>query len=298
MISAFSHSGEVCTNSVSGRQEPSSPKLPSSVLKSRGKHYKSRVWAQSNCTFATKQHPVKSMSSKLSGVTSEDVKKVKSQVQIDLVTKCDLLPAAGVDCNNNITENAGSSTTKKTTSFRQMKTFSGAAVSREGEKNSISTGTSESTERNEKPIEEAKQIIGQPSKLLLSLRTSLRKSRGTRPVTKTDITRVRRSVGTNSSSSKSSVGSSSHPGHDGSNMTARGILYNDKTPDSRNAMGSYQAPKNILKGSNLSKNYPVLQKISSGSDKKIETAVRKSINPDILKAKARSYKLRTRTLVR
>lgn len=237
------------------------------------------------------------MGSKLSGVTSEDVKKVKSHLQIDMVTKCGLLPA-GVDCDKNITEIAGSSTSKMTTGFRQTKTFSGATVSREGKNNSISTGTTESTERTEKSFQVVKQISGQPSNLLLSLRTSLRKICGTRPATRTDINRVRRSVGTNSSASKSSVGSSSHPGHDGNNMTARGILYNDKTPDSRNAMGSYQAPKNTLKGSNLSKAPPVLQKRSSSSGQKIEMAVQKSINQEILKAKARSYKLRTCCIVK
>lgn len=293
LISAFSHSGVVCTNSVSGIQEPCSPKLPSSVSKSRGKHYKSIVWAQSKCTFATKQHPVKSISSKLSGVTAEDVKKVKSRLEIDLVTKCDPLPA-GVDCENSITETAGSSTSTMTTGFRHTKTFSGATISREGEKNLISTITSESTERNEKSLEVAKQVSDQPSKLLSSLRTSLRKSCGTRPVTRTDINRVRRSVGTKSSSSKSSVGSSSHPGN---NMTSRGTLHNDKTPDSRNAMGIYQAPKNILKGPNLSKASPVVQKIRSGPRQKIETAVRKSINQETLKAKVQSRPVRPKVLL-
>lgn len=296
LISAFSHSGEVCTNSVSGRQEPCSPKLPSSVSKSRGKHYKSRVWAQSNCMFTTKQHTVKNISSKLSGVTSKDVKKVKPRVEVDLVTKCGILPA-GVDFENSITETAGSSTSKMTTSFRHTSTYSGATVSREGEKNSISTLTSESTERNEKSLEVAKQISGQPSKLLSSLRTSLRKSCGTRPATRTDINRVRKSVGTKSSSSKSSVGSSSHPGHHGNNMTARGILYNDKTPDSRNAMGIYQAPKNILKGPNLPKASPVLQNITSGSGQKIETAVEKSINQETSKAKVQNRPVRPKVLL-
>lgn len=270
LISAFSHSGEVCTNSVSGRQEPCSPKLPSSVSKSRGKHYKSIVWAQSKCTFATKQHPVKSISSKLS---------------------------AGVDCENSRTETAGSSTSTMTTGFRHTKTFSGATVSRKGEKNSISTITSESTERNEKSHEVAKQVSDQPSKLLSSLRTSLRKSCGTRPAARTDINRVRRSVGTKSSSSKSSVGSSSHPGHDANNMTCRETLHNDKTPDSRNAMGIYQAPKNILKGPNLSNDSPVVQKISSGPQQKIETAVRKSINQETLKAKVQSRPVRPKGLL-
>ncbi|KAK1391253.1 hypothetical protein POM88_010309 [Heracleum sosnowskyi] len=296
LISAFSHSGEVCTNSVSGRKEPCSPKLPSSVSKSRGKHFKSIVWAQSKCTFATKQHPVKSINSKLSGVTSEGVKKVKSRLEIDLVTKCDLLPE-GVVCENSITETAGSSTSTMTTGFHHTKTFSGATVSREGEKSSISTITSESTERNEKSLEVATQVSDQPNKLLSSLRTSLRKSCGTRPATKTDINRVRRSVGTKSSSSKSSVGSSSHPGHDGNNMTSRGTLHNDKTPDSRNAMGIYQAPKNILKGPNLSKASPVVPEISSGPRQNIQTAVRKSINQETLKAKVQSRPVRPKVLL-
>ncbi|KAL8128350.1 uncharacterized protein LOC141717313 isoform X2 [Apium graveolens] len=266
LISAFSHPGEVCINSVSGRQEPCSPKLPSSVSKSRGKHYKRIVWPQSKCTIANKQHPVKSISSKLSGV----------------------------DCENNITETAGSSTSTMTTGFRHRKTFSGATVSREGENNSISTITSESTTRNEKSLEVAKQVSDQPSKLLSSLRTSLRKSCGTRPAARTDINRVRRSVGTKSSSSKSSVSSSSHPGHDVNNMTSRGKLHYEKTPDSRNAMGIYQAPKNILKGPNLSKASPV-QKIRCGPQQKID--VRKSINQENSKAKVESRPVRPKVLL-
>lgn len=181
-----------------------------------------------------------------------------------------------------------------TTGFRHTKTFSGAPVPREGEKNSISTITSESTERNEKSLEVAKEVNDQPSTLLSSLRTSLRKSCGTRPAIRTDINRVRRSVGTKSSSSKSSVGSSSHPGHDVNNMTSRGTLHYEKTPDSRNATGIYQAPKNILKGPNLSKASSVVQKTRCSPRQKIETNVRKSINQENSKAKVKNYKLRTR----
>ncbi|KAL1822014.1 hypothetical protein ACET3Z_008792 [Daucus carota] len=296
LISAFSHTGEVCANSVSGGQEPCSPKLPSSVSKSRGKHYKSRVWAHSNRTSTTKQHPVKNISNKLSGVTLKDVKKVEPRLELDLVTKRGLLPT-GEDCENNISETSGSSTSKLTMSDHRTETFLGATVSREGEKNSISTVTSESTKQNDKSLEVAKQISGQPSKLLLSLRTSLRKSCATRPATGTDINRVRKSVGTRSSSSKSSVGSSTNPGHDVNNMTARGILCNDKTPESRNAMGIYQAQKNMLKVPNLSKASSVIQEKSSGSGRKVEAAGQKSINQETSNAQVQSRPVRPKVLL-
>ncbi|KAF2285938.1 hypothetical protein GH714_009080 [Hevea brasiliensis] len=68
---AFAHSGEGSISSDIDMKQPSSPKLPHSVSRSRGKHYASNKCGGNGRNLAlNKQHPVKVLSGKSSWVNS------------------------------------------------------------------------------------------------------------------------------------------------------------------------------------------------------------------------------------
>lgn len=225
-------------------------------------------------------------------MTSEYVKEMKTGLGNER-SKTSGRSQAGSVCENSLTETAGPSHSTMNASFGQSKSNSDATVLKEVERNLMSTITSESSERNQqKSLDVSRHISGHTSGLLSSLRNSLRKSCVTRPASRVEIKRARKSEGSKSSSSKSSVGSSSNPGSDGKRMTISGTLYKDKTPDSRNVMRVSRAPE--VKGPSVSKAPAVqVQNIIPNSRRKTETVYRNSVNRETSKAKVRSCKIET-----
>uniref|UniRef100_A0A5B6YI99 Uncharacterized protein n=1 Tax=Davidia involucrata TaxID=16924 RepID=A0A5B6YI99_DAVIN len=244
-ISAFSHSVEGCTKLDFGLEGPSSPKLPPSVSRSRGKHYRSREWGRSNCWLTSnKQHPVKNLSSKSSWVNSGSCQKIKSKLSYGN-PKGNAGSKASSVCKSSLTETSGSKYSKPISSFGD---------SNRGESKSTSTITSENIEQQQKKFfEVSSQTFGHTSGLLSTLKITLRKSCVTRQASRAEIIGGRQSGGRKSSSSKSSVGSSSNPGYDVEDVKLHTTQNKDTTPESRNAVRMSEATKNKVRLSNVSK---------------------------------------------
>lgn len=270
LISAFSHSAEGCTNLTLGIQGPSSPKLPSSVSRSRGKHYKSKDWGQS------KQHPVKNLVGKSSwassGSSNEATHKSKNEKSNGPGSK------AGSVCESSLNETSGPNY-PKVSSFGDSKTHSD---------NLTSTSTSAS-HSEQKSVEVSSQIFAHTSGLLSALKISLRKSCVTRQASRAEKNDARKSEGCKYSSGKSSVGSSSNPSYGSKNVMLRATRNKDETPDSRNATRISHAPKKIVKDTNSSK-LPATQVQDRTSNSKLErvTVASKSLNQETTRAKVRS----------
>ncbi|EOY12782.1 Uncharacterized protein TCM_031307 isoform 1 [Theobroma cacao] len=221
--SAFSRSGEDGVNSELDLVGASSPTLPQSVSRSRGKDYRSKKW-KGDCHDGSLNNikPVKVLNGKFSRLDSgygEEIKPKLSFVSLK-----------------------GASSSKT------------SLVSEITETNTRSTVTSESVQQQQqqKTFEVSSRGFGQSSGLLLSVRSSLRKSCITRPASRVEINADRReSRDRKSSSSKSSVGSSSFSGHDVKRSSIALIKRKEHTPDSRNVARMTEAAKNKVKPSNM-----------------------------------------------
>lgn len=291
LISAVSISGEEgCTNLIHG---PPSPKLPPSVSKSRGKDYKSREWRQSKVTLS-KQHPVKNLITRSSLVHSGSGKGVKPIFRTDKLEVHEGSRASSI-CESGVTEATGPNYSSVLSNFGVSKSHSSSLVYQGGGSNSTSTITSEgSGPQQKKSLEVSSQIPGHTSELLSTLRTSLRRSCVTRQASRVEVNGGRKSEGCKSSSSKSSVGSSSHPCYDGKNPTLGETQNKDKTPDSRNVKRVSQAPRIKPKVPTLSKGPTVqVRGVSSNTRGGNEIAALK----ETTKAKAQKHSLHTKALV-
>ncbi|KAK4398419.1 hypothetical protein Sango_1317400 [Sesamum angolense] len=247
LISKLSNSVECGMNLGFDVLGSSSPKLPPSVSKSRGKDYKSAKHEPVVCSFTlNRQNGSKSLSSRSLSVDAGSGKaitknafdrKVKDHPKYkpDSVGEC-TLPETTTDA---FTKSVSSSTDEKT---------SVKSVAFGGGSNSASTVTSDTAGCN--LIEASSQPFGATSRSLLNLRDSLRKSYVTRQASRVVIKGVNQSEGQNSSSSKSSVRSSLQPGCDGMNKVGTKM---DKTPDSRNSITMFQLPTNKVNRENAYK---------------------------------------------
>nr|XP_043630261.1 uncharacterized protein LOC122601576 [Erigeron canadensis] len=181
-------------------QEPPSPKIPSSVSKSRGKSYKLKEWEQRKCKAASnKQQPVKTLTRK--AYESRGSSNMTKTVTTVKKLKGNEGPKASSSCESGLTNNSKS----------KVSITSLSSVTRQeqhNESSSRSTITSDNSGQNEKKsLESSCQTSSQTGGLLASLRVNLRKSCATRPAARVVANGGRSSVGCKSSSSKSSVGS-------------------------------------------------------------------------------------------
>ncbi|KAK3040307.1 hypothetical protein RJ639_028222, partial [Escallonia herrerae] len=299
LISAFSHSGEVCTSSIPGLQEPTSPRLPPSVSRSRGKHYKSKEWGQSNFRVAlNKQHPPKSVRTKTILVNSGAVKEVKPKPRNES-TKGHTGSKANLVCTKNLTASDGLNHLKKVSSCADSNLRSRSTTLKESESNSMSTITFEGSEQQQQNFREVSSKTFSHSRgLSLARRISPKKRCVTRQASRVMIDGGRKSEGRKSSSSKSSVGSSSNPGFDGKRLAPEEIQYKDNTPDSRNVIRVSQAPKNKWKVANGSKAHAVqVQNIALNSVCRYGTIKSKSTNQETFIAKVPHRAMRAKALV-
>ncbi|KAJ8555964.1 hypothetical protein K7X08_022722 [Anisodus acutangulus] len=229
--STFSHSGESSINLEHGMQGSSSPKLPPSVSRSRGKDFRA---IEHKTKF---QHPVKHLSK--GGLEADKVIEHKTNHK-KLTSTASQRPALS-SVDKKISSNSLAVYSDKTHSI------SSSITSENGEqcyKQELCVSDSSSTITSEacvhKSFEVAGPVLGQTTTGLLStLRVSLRKSCVTRQASRMEVNVCRQSEGRKSSSSKSSVGSSSIP-------TERENI--GKTPDSRNVTPIVEA-----KQANMSK---------------------------------------------
>lgn len=182
-------------------QQPSSPKLPGSVAKSRGKSYKVKEWEQrKGKAISSKQHPVKP-------VAKKSIVSAGSSNKANLLSRTTKLkenerPKAHSSCESDTTRLTGTKVSKFSCSP------SLAIQEQEHESSCRSTITSDhSVHQEKKSLEVSCQTSTQTGGLLSSLRTSLRKSCATRPAARVVANGGSSSEGCKSSSSKSSVGS-------------------------------------------------------------------------------------------
>lgn len=248
MISAFCCTGEGCTNSDLCGPEQFSPKLPSSVSRSRGKDFRSREWGQKNhiATFDLQQSVKKNKMSSANSATD--------MVSID--KKYNARPMNLADSQSesigegSFTEIIGEHD-QPLHPFRDQK-CSNSISFRGGESKLTSTTTSEgSGNQQQKSFEVSSQVLVQTSRLLSELKISLRKSCVTRQASRVQVTERRQSEVQNSSSSKSSVGFSSSLGYDVKSL--RGRQTKDTTTGSRYVTGVSTASNDNISVAKLSK---------------------------------------------
>ncbi|KAL0399342.1 UNVERIFIED_CONTAM: hypothetical protein Sradi_2277500 [Sesamum radiatum] len=247
LISKLSNSVECGMNLGFDVLGSSSPKLPPSVSKSRGKNYKSGKHEPVVCSFTlNKQNVSKSMSSRSLSI---DAGSGKAITKNEFDGKVKDHPKYKPDSvgEHTLPETTTDAFTKSVSTCTEEKT-SVKSVAFGGGSNSSSTITSDTAGWN--LIEASSQTFGVTSRSLLNLRDSLRKSYVTRQASRVVIKGVNQSEGQNSSSSKSSVRSSLQPGCDGMNKVG---VNTDKTPDSRNSTTMFQLPTNKVDRANAHK---------------------------------------------
>lgn len=286
--SAFSGSSEGSENLDFDLHGPSSPKLPSSVSRSRGKHYRSRNWGKENGGFSlNKQHPVKSLSGKTSWVDSGSSQEIKPKPSCgNLKGTCSSKTSLG--CDSSSTRTSIPNYTIPISSFGDSKgRLSSVAIKASESNSTTSTITFEGTHQQpQKSLEVSSGPFGHTSGLLSVMRITLRKSCATRQASRVEINKCQQSEGCKSSAGKSSVGSSSNPGYDVKDRTATEIRNRDRTPDSRNVMRTSQTAVNRGRASTTSKASNILVDYrTNNSRKEGKRIVAKSTTKDAVKSK-------------
>ncbi|KAK4439888.1 hypothetical protein Salat_0323700 [Sesamum alatum] len=249
LISKLSNSVECGMNLGFDVLGSSSPKLPPSVSKSRGKDYKSGKHEPVVCSFTVnKQRVSKSLSNKSLSIDAGSGKAITKNT-IDGKVKDHSKYKSGSVGDHILSETTTDAFTKSVSSSTDGKTSVKSVAFGGGGSNSTSTITSDNAGWN--LIEASSQPGGPSSRSLLNLRDSLRKSYVTRQASRVVIKGVNQSEGQDSSSSKSSVRSSLQPGCDGMNSVETATT--DKTPDSRNSATMFQLPTNKVNRANVHK---------------------------------------------
>ncbi|KAK9674421.1 hypothetical protein RND81_12G231600 [Saponaria officinalis] len=188
-----------------------SPKLPSSVSKSRGKDYISKPQRNKDTLSVSKNHPVNDLGRKISRLDrapSQDSKpKASPENQSDVtdsitITMCSDSRATIISSNSQ-----GLADGRDTNVSLNSQSVGTSGVS-------SSTITTVSQKHDKNFSEVSKEAFVPAGSLLNALKTNLRRSCATRPALRVEVCDDRESKGRKSSSGKSSVGSSS-TGYDG-----------------------------------------------------------------------------------
>lgn len=290
--SAFSCSGERSTTSDLDLSRPSSPKLPTSVSKSRGKDFVSKNWRRDNRDLSLdKLNPVKFPSQKSSSLKSGSRDKVKEKsrrVHLKETTssKSNFVSDSGLSGNimkkfsNPISANENPSSSVSSVSNRA------------NESNMTSTITPESGQEQQQQnfFDVSSQRFRHRSSFLTAVRNGLRKSGVTRQASRVAIKDdTKQSSGNKSSSRISSVASSSNPGHTVGSSKSTLIGPKERTPDSRNVGRMTQAAKSKIKHGNVVKSSTVkLGEATSNKRRAGKPILAKSANQAAAKQKVRS----------
>ncbi|XP_050370133.1 uncharacterized protein LOC126788202 isoform X2 [Argentina anserina] len=293
---AFSHSGEEGTGLNFDLLGQSSPKLPSSVSRSRGKHYVSKKWrGDSQAILIDKRHPVNALSGTSSCVTSESGNNVKTKPSYALLRGTSRSKTSWV-CNSSSTGNGLPSCSQPISFCGDSTSALNSMVKKADESTTASTITQESDQQQQQNMGKSSNPLSQARERLSFIKTSMRKSFVTRKTSRVEINGDRRqSRGCNSSSGKSSVGSSSNPCYDVKSSTSTSMQYKERTPDSRNMTRISIAAKNKVKFSKASKSSS--NKIEQGtSSYRTGPNTGKSTNQQAAKPKVQVQTLRRKPL--
>ncbi|XP_062077917.1 uncharacterized protein LOC133782600 [Humulus lupulus] len=251
--SAFSHSGEESTCLDVDLARPPSPTLPNSVSKSRGKQYRSKKWIGENQVFSfDKPHPVKALSRKLS-CPGDKIRPKQSFIRLKETSTS----KSSVVCQSSSSGKAISNYSRSLSTCGDPGSCSSSEANKADESNPTSTITSESGQPQQiKVMDVSSQAFGQTRDLLSVMKISLRKSRVSvmRQASRVEINNdAQPSKGRNSTSSKSSVGSSSNPRYNVRISTSTSVQPKETTPDSRNAGKVTNVVKRKLNSSGIVK---------------------------------------------
>ncbi|XP_048226539.1 uncharacterized protein LOC8283256 [Ricinus communis] len=301
---AFAYSGEGSASSdIIDLKRTSSPELPSSVSRSRGKHYASKKWGGKCPDFSlNKKHPVKALSGKsttestgfcgemkpkLSFINS----KANSRLKTSLVVERDL--------TRNTKENHHCATYTDGNSEGSL----GSMVDKASESNA-STITCENDQKLQKRnLEISSRAFGHSSGLVSAMRSSLRKSCATRQASRVDVrnnnSNNRRQLrNSNSASGKSSVGSSSNSGYDVQWPTFALTQQSEQTPNSRNEARMIRVMKDKVKASYASKASFVQGKGGTSNSRREGTSnASKPTQKEAANSKVQSKTLRAKALL-
>ncbi|XP_030445992.1 uncharacterized protein LOC115668722 [Syzygium oleosum] len=232
--STFSHISEENGSSDFYLHGPFSPKLPSSVSKSRGKDYRGKKWEQHKSDPSVHQsHPVKVPSATSS--CSKQCSHLQSKPNLRLVN---LRGPSGLK-KNSITEMNSARNGSRLSSKPTLLGSTSNSTSQTKQKSGISF---ESLQQQEKKVLHVSgQAFGNSNGLSSIIRMGLRKSCVTRQASRVEINgdTVHRSG--HKSSGKSSVGSSSHPLSGANHLTSSPIEDREITPNSRHPASTSQA---------------------------------------------------------
>lgn len=297
--SAFSHSGEGIASSDFDLQGSTSPKIPLSVSKSRGKDYRSKKWKAENYDFlSSKKHPIKGLSGKSYLVDPQCGEKIKPKSGF-LNLKGTSRSRSGFVCESSLTGNSIPSCSKPVSTCGDPASTLSSMGNKTCESNTRSTITSQSSQQQEQNYIEVSTIPFGPSGLLSDMRIGLRKSCTTRQAPRVERnTDKRLSRGSKSSSGKSSVGSSSNPCYDVRSSTSTSLRQKGITPDSRNVERMTYAAKNKVNNFSVSRASTIkIEEESSSSTRGTKINVVKSFHQEAAKPKVRLRTPQARALV-
>ncbi|XP_028807597.1 uncharacterized protein LOC114762295 isoform X2 [Neltuma alba] len=205
--SKFSKSGEEIVTSAFDSQGPPSPELPSSVSRSRGKHFKSKKWGVNLDVSFDKKLPARMCFPEVSGFGPE------------VKPKLNATKSKGTSSAKSMANGYALSNCTKSMAGRSLAIRSGSMNNKAGESNSRSTITSEYTQGQENLTEVSSKPYDKKSQLSFRSTTSLRKSCVVKKTLRVDINGdSKKSRARKSSSGKSSVGSCSNPVSDGKDV--------------------------------------------------------------------------------
>lgn len=295
--SAFSHYGERITTSDLDLQGSSSPKLPLSVSRSRGKDYTGKKQKEEKYDFTlNKQHPVKVLSGKSSRVDSGSGEKMKPKSSF-INSKGASRPKSSLVCESNLTGNVILSCSKPISTCADPASSSSSTGNKAGDSNTSTITSQSSQQQHRKYMEVSSQPFG-PTGRLSVLRISLSKSCVTRQASRVEINNDgRESRGRKSSSGKSSVGSSSSNPTYEIKISTKSARHKEITPDSRNVARMTYAAKNKIKHSSVSKaSSTKVEEGSSHSRKVTKINVVKSAHQEAAKSKVHYQTLQARAL--
>lgn len=263
----------------------SSPNIPSSVSRSRRKHYAGKKWGGGDCDLSmNKQHPVKVFNGKSSRVNSEPSDEIKPKLSF-ATSRSKLSMVSG----KSITRNG------KEIDFKSKSGQGGSGSSLNSgmvmlSDSNTSTATFASDHQaRQGNLEVLSRGLDHTSGLLSAVRNGLRKSFVTRKASRVEISDENKQLrDRKSSSSKSSVGSSLNPGYDVKSSTLTMMRNKEQTPDSRNVARMTEAARKKTKESNISKTSDVRVREKVFNSRELATSnVSKSAPQEALKSKVR-----------
>ncbi|KAF5730618.1 hypothetical protein HS088_TW19G00210 [Tripterygium wilfordii] len=277
--STIFHPFEESTASELEMEGPSSPKIPGSVSRSRGKHYRKKKWSRyDDASSVNMQHPFKNLKGKSSLVNlgnNEEIQPKSSFVNAKGILG-NLKTRTCLFNKKDLTNSVGANGMKATLVHGDSKTSS-CSVSDEVAESNTSTVTYESSQQQQqKLLEVSSQAFGQThtSGLLSAVKISLRKScinrkpsrvlinnesvqSGDQPSSSSNSnvgsSLTTRSSDRRSTSSKSSVGSTSNPVSSVKSSTSTSVRKKQQAPCGNNVVKMTQAAKNKVKHSNVAR---------------------------------------------